>query len=79
MVRYISCIQVQCKCCGSILEGRYTSPADPEGPLDWCQCGKVGLHPGPIMYRIVGNPENVELIRKEISEDGENHSKRCEM
>ena len=63
-IKYYKICRVKCKCCGDVLE-HINQTKDERNSLFYCHCGKVGLDPSPVMYRIIGAEEDFEDLSEE--------------
>lgn len=66
-VKYYKVCRVRCRLCGDVLEHVNQSKTE-RSRLMLCSCRKVGLDPAAILYRILGNPEDMEDLSEEWPE-----------
>lgn len=68
---YKTC-RVKCLQCEDVLEYVNRTETDSHFHILWCRCGKVGLDPAAVGYRILGAPADYEDLSEEWRlEDGE--------
>ena len=57
--------RVKCQQCEDVLEHVNRTKTDSHFRILWCSCGKVGLDPAAVGYRILGDPSDYEDISEE--------------
>lgn len=65
-MKYYKICQVRCLCCGDVLEHINAVKTDRHWQMLWCGCGKVGLDPAAVGYRILGAPADYEDLSEEV-------------
>lgn len=69
-MKYYKTCRVRCLRCGDVLEHINRAKIDNHFRILWCSCGKVGLDPAAVGYRIVGDPVDYEDFSEEWTEEG---------
>lgn len=64
-MKYYRICRVKCRWCGDLLEHINQAKADSHFRIRWCRCGKVGLDPAAVGYRIMGEPAAYEDLSEE--------------
>lgn len=64
MKLFIIC-RIRCLRCGDVLEQNNAAKTDRYGKMLWCGCGRVGLDPAAVGYRIVGDPNDYVDLSEE--------------
>lgn len=69
-MKYYKICRVRCLRCGSLLEHINCTKADNSCFVMWCRCGRVGLDPAAVGYRILGKPEDYVDLSEWWPEEG---------
>ena len=65
-LKYFKICRVKCNCCGDVLE--YVNQSKQDNGLRImmiCRCGRVGLDPAALAYRVIGADEDLEDLSEE--------------
>lgn len=49
----------KCKLCGDVIQSEY------DGHLKRCKCGKIAVDQSEFYTRLIGEPENIEVVDNE--------------
>lgn len=69
-MKYYRICRVKCRWCGDLLEHINQAKADSHFRIRWYRCGKVGLDPAAVGYRIMGEPAAYEDLSEECDGKG---------
>lgn len=58
---YFKVCRVRCLCCGTVLVHVNRNKYDSSPGLMWCRCGRVGLDPAPLGYRVLST-EGFDIV-----------------
>lgn len=66
-MKYYKTCRVKCLNCGDILEYTNKNKLDNSPAMMWCKCGKVGLDPSALAYRVLAKDgfDKVEDLSEE--------------
>lgn len=67
-MKYCKICRVRCLRCGSLLEHINRTKTENSISTMWCCCGRVGLDPAAVGYRILGKPEDYVDLSEEWPE-----------
>lgn len=68
-MKYYKLCRVKCLRCKDVLEHVNQTKTDSHFHIFWCNCGKVGLDPEAVGYRVLGDPSDYVDLSEEWPEE----------
>lgn len=68
-MKYYKLCRVKCLRCNDVLEHVNQAKDDRHFHILWCNCGKVGLDPAAVGYRVLGDPSDYVDLSEEWPEE----------